>query len=54
MVNQGEGGLFNRGSFFFREDAWTTNEMVDIMLDVSRRSIYYYFAKYGEAAFTGE
>ncbi len=54
VVNQGEGGLFNRGSFFFREAAWTTDEMVDIMLEVARRSIYYYFAKYGNDAFQGE
>lgn len=54
VVNQGEGGLFNRGSFFFREDAWTMDEMVAIMVDVARRSLYYYFAKYGEQAFVPE
>ncbi len=52
VVNQGEGGVFNRGSFFFREDEWTVVEMVEIMGDVAKRSIYYYFAKYGESAFT--
>jgi type II restriction enzyme len=51
VVNQGEGGLFNRGSFFFREPIWSTEEMVEVMLEVARRSIYYYFAKYGEAEF---
>jgi Restriction endonuclease EcoRI len=51
VVNQGEAGQFNRGSFFFREAKWTRDEMVDVMLDVARRSIHYYFARYGEGAF---
>jgi type II restriction enzyme len=51
VVNEGEGAMFNRGSFFFRESAWTQKEMVEIMGDVARRSIFYYFAKYGEGTF---
>lgn len=51
VVNQGEAGQFNRGSFFFREPEWTQDEMVDVMLEVARRSVHYYFAKYGESAF---
>ncbi len=51
VVNQGEAGQFNRGSFFFREAEWHQDEMRDIMLDVARRSVHYYFAKFGDAAF---
>lgn len=51
VVNEGENGVFNRGSFFFRENRWTTVEMADIMGEIAERSIYYYFAKYGEANF---
>lgn len=51
VVNEGENGVFNRGSFFFREHRWTTAEMADIMGEVAGRSVHYYFAKYGEANF---
>lgn len=54
VVNQGESGAFNRGSFFFREAAWTVDEMTVVMLEVASRSIHYYFAKYGEDAFRPE
>lgn len=49
--NQGETGAFNRGSFFFREEQWTIEEMSDLMFEVAKRSIYYYFARYGEEWF---
>jgi type II restriction enzyme len=52
VVNEGENGVFNRGSFFFREKPWTTREMTSIMYEVAVRSVYYYFAKYGEARFS--
>ncbi|MDE0268863.1 MAG: hypothetical protein OXI96_07500 [Acidimicrobiaceae bacterium] len=51
VVNQGESRSFNRGSFFFREDKWAVDEMVEIMYEVASRAIHYYFACYGEAAF---
>jgi type II restriction enzyme len=51
VVNLGEGGRFNRGSFFFREQAWSEREMEDVMYDVASRSIHYYYAKYGKRAF---
>ncbi len=51
VVNQGESGLFNRGSFFFREMPWTIEEMTDTMYEVASRAIYYYFARYGEDKF---
>ena len=51
VVNLGDGALFNRGSFFFRSEAWTSEEMSEIMYDVAQRSLFYYFAKYGKPRF---
>lgn len=51
VVPEGEGGLFNRGSYFFREAEWSAEEMRDVLWEVATRSIYYYFAKYGEDHF---
>lgn len=53
VVNQGEAGNFNRGSFFFREEEWSRAEMAGVMREVARRSIHYYFAKFGTAHFAG-
>jgi type II restriction enzyme len=47
LVNQGEGGRFNRGSFYFRRPPWTEGEMEEIMFEIASRSIHYYLAKYG-------
>ena len=44
-------GRFNRGSFYFRESKWTVNEMAEIMGDIAKRSVLYYFAKYGKETF---
>ena len=46
-----ESGKFNRGSFYFRPDRWTTPEMVHIMKDIAKRSVLYYFSKYREDHF---
>lgn len=54
VVDEGQAGQFCRGSFFFREKEWDVKEMTDRMLDVAKRSIYYYFAKYGEDHFCGD
>lgn len=51
VVPEGEEGLFNRGSFFFRLEPWSLREMSDVMFDVGSRAIHYYFAKYGDDAF---
>lgn len=51
VVNQGESGSFNRGTFFFREKKWEVDEMTEVMYEVASRSIHYYFARYGEATF---
>jgi type II restriction enzyme len=47
VVNLGDDGQFNRGSFFFREPTWTVDEMVPVLSEIGRRSIYYYFSKFG-------
>lgn len=48
LHNQGQ---FNRGSFYFRVPLWTEQDMLPIMRDIAKRSILYYFSKYGEASF---
>lgn len=51
VIPEGDEGLFNRGSFFFRREPWSLKEMSDIMFDVGSRAIHYYFAKFGDDAF---
>lgn len=46
-----EGGKFNRGSFYFRVEKWTVDEMFEIMKDIAERSVLYYFSKYHENNF---
>jgi type II restriction enzyme len=47
VVNEGESGQFNRGSFFFRREPWQADEIERVLFDVASRAIYYYFARYG-------
>ncbi len=54
LVDEGECGRFNRGSFYFREEPWTAQEMADIMYEIAERSVHYYYAKYGRERFDGE
>jgi type II restriction enzyme len=49
--NEGPNGIFNRGSYYFREKLWTPTEMAKKMIDIAEKSIYYYFSKYGESSF---
>jgi type II restriction enzyme len=46
-----EGGKFNRGSFYFRPNQWSVDEMVQIMADIAERAVLYYFSKYREEHF---
>ena len=46
-----EGGRFDRGSFYFRQQIWTVEEMAEIMTDIATRSVLYYFSKYGKSHF---
>jgi type II restriction enzyme len=41
----------NRGSFYFGQSPLTQHEMEVIMFDIAKRSILYYFSKYGEEIF---
>ncbi len=50
-ANEGPNGIFNRGSYYFRSEYWTSDEMYKILYDVAKRSIYYYFSQYGEESF---
>lgn len=49
--NEGPNGIFNRESFYFKEEKWTQTEMLEIMNEVAEKSVYYYFSKYGEKQF---
>lgn len=51
VVNLGDDGRFNRGSFFFRRSAWSKDEMATVMVEVATRSVHYYMAKHGELGF---
>ena len=42
---------FNRGSFYFRREPWSVEEMTNIMTDIAERSVLYYFSKYHENHF---
>ncbi|MFM8856714.1 MAG: EcoRI family type II restriction endonuclease [Actinomycetota bacterium] len=48
VVNLGDGGQFNRGSFFFRQKEWSVPEMEKVMYEIASRSIHYYIARYGK------
>jgi len=50
LHNEGS-NKFNRGSFYFRPNRWTVDEMVEIMKDIAERSVLYYFSKYREDHF---
>jgi type II restriction enzyme len=49
--NEGPNGIFNRGSYCFREKSWTPSEMSEKMIDIAEKSVFYYFSKYGEKRF---
>ncbi len=51
VVNLGDDGRFNRGSFFFRRAKWSKDEMVEVLTEVATRAVHYYIAKHGEEAF---
>ena len=46
-----ENGRINRGSFYFRADQWSVDEMFTVMQDIAERAILYYFSKYREDSF---
>ena len=46
LHQQGPIGEFRRGSFYFREQQWKVEEMVEIMFHIASRSVHYFFSKY--------
>lgn len=50
LYNEGN-GRFNRGSFYFRPQQWSIDEMANIMKQIAERAVLYYFSKYGEEHF---
>ena len=46
-----KGGKFNRGSFYFRRERWSVDEMATVMKDIAERSVLYYFSKFREDHF---
>lgn len=51
LHNSGKNGIIDRGSFYFRLEEWTESEMFERCYSIAKRSVYYYFSKYGEDAF---
>ncbi len=51
VLNLGDAGQFNRGSFYFQEPEWSGEKMAKVMYEVANRAIHYYMSKLGEAAF---
>ena len=51
LHNEGPKGVFNRGTYYFRVVEWTIEEMYKITIDIARRSVFYYFSKYGQDMF---
>lgn len=47
-----QSGKFNRGSFYFRPQKWSVDEMFGIMKDIAERAVLYYFSKYKEDRFS--
>lgn len=50
----GPNNIFDRGSFYIWPNQWTVDEMAEIMFDIAKRSVQYYFSKYGEKRFLPE
>lgn len=46
VINCGPIGIGNRGSFFFREEEWSVDEMFYVMKEIAETSIKYYIEKY--------
>jgi type II restriction enzyme len=48
IFGEGPNRLFKRGSFYFRQEKWSVEEMYKIMFEISSESIKYYLNKYKE------
>ena len=49
--NEGKDKEISIGSYYFRAESWTESEIFDIMYDVAKKSVNYYFEKYGREIF---
>lgn len=49
--DSGPHGYFDRGSYFFRAERWTTAEMSRVMIEIAEGALLYDMSKYGRAAF---
>ena len=49
--NEGINNNLQRGSFYFRVEKWTVDEMSKILIDIATESVDYYLSKYGESTF---
>lgn len=47
----GKNGVFDRGSFYFRSEEWTANEMFERCYSIAEKSVFHYFSKYGKEHF---
>lgn len=47
-------GAFDRGSFYFRVEEWSEDEMFERCMSIAQKSVHYYYSKFGEAAFIKE
>lgn len=51
LHKQGGANEFDRGTFYFRANEWTEDEMASFSYSVAEKCVFYYFSKYGEAEF---
>ena len=54
LFKVGDKEIFNRGSFYFREETWTQDEIESICYKIIVSSVDYYFNKYGSDTFISE
>lgn len=51
LHKQGGANEFDRGTFYFRVNEWTEDEMTKHSYSVAEKCVFYYFSKYGESEF---
>lgn len=51
LHNTGAHGQFDRGTFYFRAEEWTEDEMFARCYSIAEKSVFYYFSKHGQDSF---
>lgn len=51
LHNIGPSGIFNRGTFYFRDKVWKKPEIEEISYSIAEKSVFYYFSKYSDKEF---